>query len=79
MDACCNGLKLAPNKEFRMTLDISPFTRAIQRLDEGMVRYLTDTSDTQIRDGLAKSRQKKAERGLVVLLKVRISFPISAQ
>ena len=35
-----------------MTLDISPFTRAIQRLDEGMVRYLTDTSDTQIRDGL---------------------------
>jgi nucleotidyltransferase substrate binding protein (TIGR01987 family) len=52
MDACCNGLKLAPNKEFRMTLDISPFTRAIQRLDEGMVRYLTDTSDTQIRDGL---------------------------
>lgn len=33
-------------------LDISPFTSAIQRLDEGMVRYLADTSDTQIRDGL---------------------------
>jgi nucleotidyltransferase substrate binding protein (TIGR01987 family) len=33
-------------------LDISPLTSAIQRLDEGMVRYLTDTSDTQIRDGL---------------------------
>jgi len=35
-----------------MTLDISPLTSAIQRLDEGMARYLTDTSDTQIRDGL---------------------------
>lgn len=33
-------------------LDISPLTSAIQRLDEGMVRYLADTSDTQIRDGL---------------------------
>lgn len=33
-------------------LDISPLTNAIQRLDEGMVRYLADTSDTQIRDGL---------------------------
>jgi nucleotidyltransferase substrate binding protein (TIGR01987 family) len=33
-------------------LDISPLTSALQRLDEGMVRYLADTSDTQIRDGL---------------------------
>jgi nucleotidyltransferase substrate binding protein (TIGR01987 family) len=33
-------------------LDISPLSSAIQRLDEGMVRYLADTSDTQIRDGL---------------------------
>jgi nucleotidyltransferase substrate binding protein (TIGR01987 family) len=35
-----------------MTLDISPLTRAIQRLDEGMARYRIDVSDTQIRDGL---------------------------
>lgn len=33
-------------------LDLSPLTSAIQRLDEGMVRYLADTSDSQIRDGL---------------------------
>lgn len=33
-------------------LDISSLTHALQRLDEGMVRYLEDTSDTQIRDGL---------------------------
>lgn len=35
-----------------MTLDISSLTSAIQRLDEGMARYLSDTSDSQIRDGL---------------------------
>lgn len=35
-----------------MSIDISPLARAIQRLDEGMVRYLTDTTDIQIRDGL---------------------------
>ena len=35
-----------------MTLDISSLTSAIKRLDEGMARYLLDTSDTQIRDGL---------------------------
>lgn len=35
-----------------MTLDISPLTSAIERLDEGMVRYQLDTSDTLIRDGL---------------------------
>ncbi len=33
-------------------LDLSPLTSAIQRLDEGMLRYLSDTSDSQIRDGL---------------------------
>jgi nucleotidyltransferase substrate binding protein (TIGR01987 family) len=33
-------------------LDISPLTSAVKRLDEGLVRYLADTSDTQIRDGL---------------------------
>ena len=33
-------------------LDLSPLTKAIQRLDEGMVRYLLDIHDIQIRDGL---------------------------
>jgi len=32
--------------------DITPLERATQRLKEGWARYLTDTSDTQIRDGL---------------------------
>lgn len=31
---------------------IMPLERAIQRLKEGLARYRTDTSDTQIRDGL---------------------------
>lgn len=35
-----------------MPLDISPLSNALRRLDEGMARYLRDTSDTQIRDGL---------------------------
>lgn len=34
------------------TLDLRPLTNAIQRLDEGWVRYLQDVTDTQIRDGL---------------------------
>lgn len=33
-------------------LDLSPLERAIDRLNEGLVRYQQDTSDTQIRDGL---------------------------
>lgn len=33
-------------------LHLSPLSNAIDRLDEGIVRYQTDTSDTQIRDGL---------------------------
>ena len=33
-------------------LDLSPFSKAVDRLDEGIARYQTDTSDTQIRDGL---------------------------
>lgn len=32
--------------------DITPLVRAIDRLEEGLKRYLTDTSDIQIRDGL---------------------------
>ena len=33
-------------------LDLSPFTKAVDRLGEGIARYQADTSDTQIRDGL---------------------------
>lgn len=33
-------------------LDLSPLAKAIQRLDEGMLRYLSDIGDIQIRDGL---------------------------
>lgn len=32
--------------------DLSPLDRAIQRLNEGWIRYQRDISDTQIRDGL---------------------------
>jgi nucleotidyltransferase substrate binding protein (TIGR01987 family) len=35
-----------------MTLDFTPLANAVARLDEGLARYLTDTSDAQIRDGL---------------------------
>ena len=35
-----------------MELDITPLGRAVARLDEGLRRYLQDTSDEQIRDGL---------------------------
>jgi nucleotidyltransferase substrate binding protein (TIGR01987 family) len=37
-----------------MTLDFTPLRNAIARLDEGLRRYLTQTSDVQIRDGLIK-------------------------
>lgn len=33
-------------------LDLSPLDRAIDRLNEGWLRYQQDISDTQIRDGL---------------------------
>ena len=33
-------------------LDLSPFDRAIDRLDEGLARYHREISDIQIRDGL---------------------------
>ena len=33
-------------------LDLSPFIKAVDRLDEGIARYQRDTLDTQIRDGL---------------------------
>ena len=33
-------------------LDLSPLDRAIDRFNQGLVRYQQDISDTQIRDGL---------------------------
>ena len=35
-----------------MTLDITSLVNAVRRLEEGRVRYQSDTSDAQIRDGL---------------------------
>lgn len=35
-----------------MPIDLTPLASAIARLEEGQARYLGDTSDTQIRDGL---------------------------
>ena len=35
-----------------MKIDLSPFEDVIQRLDEGDLRFRSDQSDTQIRDGL---------------------------
>ena len=33
-------------------LDLTPLENAVERLNEGLVRYQQDTTDTQIRDGL---------------------------
>jgi nucleotidyltransferase substrate binding protein (TIGR01987 family) len=33
-------------------LDLTPFSKVLQRLAEGLARYQGDTGDTQIRDGL---------------------------
>ena len=33
-------------------LDLGPLERAIERLNEGWIRYQQDISDTQVRDGL---------------------------
>lgn len=35
-----------------MTLDITPLVNAVARLEEGLIRYQSDPSDAQIRDGL---------------------------
>jgi nucleotidyltransferase substrate binding protein (TIGR01987 family) len=35
-----------------IALDLRPLVNAIERLDEGLIRYRKDISDTQIRDGL---------------------------
>ena len=35
-----------------MTLELTPLSNAVQRLEEGLTRYQSDTADIQIRDGL---------------------------
>ena len=47
--------------------EIAPFERSIQRLEEGLVRYQADTSDTQIRDGLIQRFEFTYELGHKVL------------
>ena len=37
-----------------MSLDFSPLANAVQRLQEGLVRYSVDTSDVMVRDGLVQ-------------------------
>jgi nucleotidyltransferase substrate binding protein (TIGR01987 family) len=37
-----------------MALDFTPLVAALARLEEGQIRYLRDTSDQQIRDGLVQ-------------------------
>ena len=46
---------------------INPFERAIQRLDEGLMRYQSDTRDTQIRDGLIQRFEFTYEQGHKIL------------
>ena len=46
---------------------ISHFERAIERLEEGLVRYQADTSDTQIRDGLVQRFEYTYELGHKIL------------
>ena len=48
-------------------VEIGPLDRAIQRLEEGLARYRTDTSDTQIRDGLVQRFKFTYELGHKVL------------
>ena len=47
--------------------DITPFKQAIQRLEEGLERYRTDTSDLQIRDGLIQRFEFTYELGCSTL------------
>ncbi|MCY4003900.1 MAG: nucleotidyltransferase substrate binding protein [Rhodospirillales bacterium] len=46
---------------------ILPLQRAIERLEEGLERYRTDTSDTQIRDGLVQRFEFTYELGHKIL------------
>ncbi len=43
--------------------DIKPLERAIQRLEEGLKRYHSDTNDLQIRDGLIQRFEFTYELG----------------
>ena len=45
----------------------APFEQAIQRLEEGLARYLADTSDIQIRDGLVQRFEFTYELGHKIL------------
>ena len=54
---------MVPNAD----VEIGPLDRAIQRLEEGLARYRTDTSDTQIRDGLVQRFKFTYELGHKVL------------
>ncbi len=46
---------------------ISPFERAIQQLEDGLVRYQSDTNDDQIRDGLIQRFEFTYELGHKIL------------
>ena len=46
---------------------IEPLHRSVQRLEEGLVRYRADTSDTQIRDGLVQRYEFTYEQAHKVL------------
>lgn len=47
--------------------EIAPFERAIQRLEEGLVRYRSDITDTLVRDGLIQRFEFSYELGHKVL------------
>lgn len=47
--------------------DIEPLERAIERLQEGLERYRSDTSDLQIRDGLIQRFEFTYEQGCKTL------------
>ncbi len=47
--------------------EIAPFERAIQRLEEGLVRYQSDITDTLVRDGLIQRFEFTYELGHKVL------------
>ena len=47
--------------------EITPFERAIQRLEEGLVRYRSDTADTLVRDGLIQRFEFTYELGHKIL------------
>lgn len=48
-------------------LEITPFERAIQRLEEGLLRYRSDTTDTLVRDGLIQRFEFTYELGHKIL------------